>query len=391
MNGTTIVTTAGEVVSARRRGYILTAGVLLAMMAGGTLPIPLYVLYEGQMGFGPLGVTVVFIAYVAGTLFALLALGDLSDHIGRRKVLAITVGCAAASTALFLAASGIGLLIAARVASGLAAGFVTGTASAALAELEPRGDGRAAAVAASGSNMVGLGLGPLIAGIFAEYVALPTRSVFWVYLGVCALVVAAIAIIPETVRNPDNVISVRPRLGVPPGMRAVPLRVNEVAGVAGFVVAGMHVDVLISGNAPGSDNRQGTVTKTLLQDVEVLSAGQDFKKDPEGKPVVVQVITVLATPEQAETLSLASAQTTVQLALRNPMDKTIAKTTGTSVGRLFNGGLALPSVAEERPVRPAPPKPPAPKVAPKEPAFVMEIISGTSKKENKFETAGEGK
>jgi pilus assembly protein CpaB len=178
---------------------------------------------------------------------------------------------------------------------------------------------------------------------------------------------------------------------IPPGMRAVPLRVNEVAGVAGFVVAGMHVDVLISGNAPGSDNRQGTVTKTLMQDVEVLSAGQDFKKDPEGKPVVVQVITVLATPEQAETLSLASAQTTVQLALRNPMDKTIAKTTGTSVGRLFNGGLAMGPNLPERPVRTAPVAPPAPKVAPKEPAFVMEIISGTSKKENKFETAGEGK
>ena len=178
---------------------------------------------------------------------------------------------------------------------------------------------------------------------------------------------------------------------IPPGMRAVPLRVNEVAGVAGFVVAGMHVDVLISGNVPGSDNRQGTVTKTLMQDVEVLSAGQDFKKDPEGKPVVVQVITVLATPEQAETLSLASAQTTVQLALRNPMDKTIAKTTGTSVGRLFNGGLAMGPNLPERPVRTAPVAPPAPKVAPKEPAFVMEIISGTSKKENKFETAGEGK
>jgi pilus assembly protein CpaB len=174
-------------------------------------------------------------------------------------------------------------------------------------------------------------------------------------------------------------------------MRAVPLRVNEVAGVAGFVVAGMHVDVLISGNVPGSDNRQGTVTKTLMQDVEVLSAGQDFKKDPEGKPVVVQVITVLATPEQAETLSLASAQTTVQLALRNPMDKAISKTTGTSVGRLFNGGLAMGPNLPERPVRTAPVAPPAPKVAPKEPAFVMEIISGTSKKENKFETAGEGK
>jgi len=177
---------------------------------------------------------------------------------------------------------------------------------------------------------------------------------------------------------------------IPPGMRAVPLRVNEVAGVAGFVVAGMHVDVLISGNPPGGDNRQGTVTKTLMQNVEVLSAGQDFKKDPEGKPVVVQVITVLATPEQAETLSLASAQTSVQLVLRNPMDKAIAKTPGTAVGRLFTGGGAMASnVPQERPVRPAPVKPPEPKVAPKEPAFVMEIISGTKKNEQRFEPAPE--
>src|SRR6202453_5004069 len=115
---------SGVQVSAKRRGYRLTAGGLLVLMLGGTLPVPLYVLYEKQMGFGPLGVTVVFAAYVAGTLFALVALGDLSDHIGRRTVLAVTVGCAAASTALFLAASGIGLLIAARVVSGLAAGFV---------------------------------------------------------------------------------------------------------------------------------------------------------------------------------------------------------------------------------------------------------------------------
>jgi pilus assembly protein CpaB len=178
---------------------------------------------------------------------------------------------------------------------------------------------------------------------------------------------------------------------IPPGMRAVPLRVNEVAGVAGFVVPGMHVDVLISGNVPGSDNRQGTITKTLLQDVEVLSAGQDFKKDPEGKPMVVQVITVLATPEQAEQLSLASAQTTVQLSLRNPLDKAIAKTTGTALARLFTGAVAEPVIPVVHPVRALVVVPPAPKVAPKEPAFVMEIISGTSKKEAKFEPGGEGK
>jgi MFS family permease len=111
------------------------AGLLLVMMMGGTLPIPLYVLYEKQMGFGPLGVTVVFASYVVGTLAALVTLGDLSDHIGRRRVLATGVACATISTVGFLVASGIELLIAARIVSGLAAGFVTGTATAALAEL----------------------------------------------------------------------------------------------------------------------------------------------------------------------------------------------------------------------------------------------------------------
>ena len=207
----------------KRRGYGLTAGVLLVMMLGGTLPVPLYVLYEKQMGFGPLGVTVVFASYVAGTLAALLALGDLSDHVGRRKVLALAVACAAVSTGLFLAASDIGWLIAARIVSGLAAGFVTGTATAALAELQPRGDHQAAAVVASGSNMAGLGLGSLVAGLFAEYVASPTHSVFWAYLGICALALAAVALIPETVRDPDRAISLRPRLGVPARMRAVML------------------------------------------------------------------------------------------------------------------------------------------------------------------------
>ena len=88
------------------------------------------------------------------------------------------MGCAAVSTALFLVASGIGLLIVARIVSGLASGFATGTATAALAELQPHGDRRVAAVTVFGSNMAGLGLGPLVAGIFAAYVAMPTRSVF---------------------------------------------------------------------------------------------------------------------------------------------------------------------------------------------------------------------
>jgi pilus assembly protein CpaB len=178
---------------------------------------------------------------------------------------------------------------------------------------------------------------------------------------------------------------------IPPGMRAVAVRVNEVVGVAGFVVPGTHVDVLISGNTPGASGSLGTLTQTLLQNIEVLSAGQDFKKDAEGKPITVQVVNMLVTPTQAEQLSLASSQTTIQLVLRNPLDHEIAKTPGTALQRLFTNGKAQappevtsrPRVASQRPapapipVRVAPP-------APKEIPFVMEIISGPNKREQKF-------
>lgn len=191
---------------------------------------------------------------------------------------------------------------------------------------------------------------------------------------------------------------------IPPGMRAVAVRVNEVIGVAGFVVSGMRVDVLISGNTPGGGS-QGTLTRTLLQNVEVLSAGQDFKKDAEGKPVVVQVINLLTTPEQAEQLSLAASQTQIQLVLRNPLDRVAVNTPGTTLSQIFSGRRApMPSTPEDQPApkprvapRPAPPvaqvaPPPPPK---KEQPFVMEIISGTKKTENKFATDnnnnGEGK
>jgi pilus assembly protein CpaB len=178
---------------------------------------------------------------------------------------------------------------------------------------------------------------------------------------------------------------------IPPGMRAVAVRVNEVVGVAGFVVPGMRVDVLISGNKPGlTTSAQGTLTRTLLQNLEVLSAGQDFKKDTEGKPVMVQVVNLLVTPEQAEQLSLAANMTTIQLVLRNPLDREIAKTPGTALGNLFAGGRIQPE-APPRPRVEAPKPAPPPVAPPKKEAFVMEIIQGTKKAQQKFESSGEGK
>jgi len=180
---------------------------------------------------------------------------------------------------------------------------------------------------------------------------------------------------------------------IPPGMRAAAVRVNEVVGVAGFVVPGMHVDVLISGNRPGPDAGLGTLSKTLLQNIEVLSAGQDFKKDAEGKPIAVQVVNLLVTPEQAEQLSLAASQTQIQLVLRNPLDREVAKTPGAAMRNLFSGEKIkeppAPSAPRARPA--APPAPVAMADPPKkEVPFVMEIISGTKKSETKF-SSGEGK
>ena len=164
-------------------------------------------------------------------------------------------------------------------------------------------------------------------------------------------------------------------------------------------------DALFQLNPDGNGNL-GTLTKTMLQNIEVLSAGQDFKKDAEGKPVSVQVINLLVTPEQAEQLSLASSQTTIQLILRNPMDREVTKTPGTAMANLFSGarGMALPRPATAdmgtAPARPRPAAHAAPAVAvapqlapppPQKEAFTMEIISGPVKTVKKFDNNAEGK
>lgn len=174
---------------------------------------------------------------------------------------------------------------------------------------------------------------------------------------------------------------------IPPGMRASAVRVNEVVGVGGFVVPGMRVDVIISGNPPNSQGL-GSVTKTVLQNIEVLSAGQNFQKDAEGKPVSVPVVNLLVTPDQAEVLALASNQATIQLVLRNPLDNEIAKPPGTAVARLFSLEETKP---QPRPVAPRPSPRPAPVAAPPPPPapkpvipVVVEMIQGTKRVEAKF-------
>jgi pilus assembly protein CpaB len=167
---------------------------------------------------------------------------------------------------------------------------------------------------------------------------------------------------------------------IPVGMRAVALRVNEVVGLAGFVLPGMRVDVLIAGNAPGSDQGwTGTLCRTVLQNIEVLSAGQKIEKNVEGKPESVQVVNLLVTPDQAEVLNLASSETKVQLVLRNPLDTKEQATHGTSIAGLF-GQSGRPIVA---PVAYTPRAAPPP-VHHDPPVATIEVFNGTHKTEQVF-------
>jgi pilus assembly protein CpaB len=119
---------------------------------------------------------------------------------------------------------------------------------------------------------------------------------------------------------------------IPVGMRAVTVRVNDVVGVAGFVLPGMRVDVLITGHPP---NNPTTVTKTVLQNKLVLSAGQTMQTDGAGKPVDAPNVTVLVTPSEAELLTLAGNEGRIQLVLRNGGDQNIEKTEGLSLSTLY--------------------------------------------------------
>jgi pilus assembly protein CpaB len=161
---------------------------------------------------------------------------------------------------------------------------------------------------------------------------------------------------------------------IPPGMRATAIKSNEIVGVAGFLYPGSHVDVLCTINVP---NNVGTLTQTVLQDVEVLTAGQTIEPDPQGKPQQVDVVTLLLTPEDSQKLQLASTQGAIQFVLRNGTDTKTAELHPTRLDQL------VPM-----------PKPPAVVVkngkrvvVKAQPTYVLEVIQGTKKTVHKFDEA----
>ena len=141
---------------------------------------------------------------------------------------------------------------------------------------------------------------------------------------------------------------------IPEGMRAVSVEVDEVIGVAGFVLPGTRVDVLAT-VMPGTDRRQ-TTTRTILQNVRALAADQRYQQEIQGEPQYVTVVTLLVTPTQAEALTLAATEGRIQLALRNTLDAEEIDTRGQRITQLVSGGGGSSTPSAPRPAPQAAPE-----------------------------------
>ncbi|MFF9363689.1 MFS transporter [Streptomyces griseoluteus] len=226
-----------------RPGYLGAAGVFAVGMMGTTLPTPLYGLYRERIGFSELIVTVVFAVYAVGVIVALLLAGGASDVLGRRPVLVVALVLSALSAMCFLLEGGLPLLCLGRVLSGFSAGLFSGTGTAAVLDLAPPGHRGRAALAATAANMGGLGLGPLVSGLLAEYAPWPLILPFLVHLALLAVALVVTLLLAETVHHEGARPPLRPQgMRVPPEVRGV-FGPCALAAFAGFALLGLFTAV----------------------------------------------------------------------------------------------------------------------------------------------------
>jgi Major Facilitator Superfamily len=205
----------------RRATFWCLAGVLCLFMFAAAAPSPLYTVYQAQWRFSATTLTAVFAIYALTLLSALLVLGSLSDHLGRRPVIVAALALNAGATALFLAAHGVALLFAARALQGVATGMATSALSASLIELQPAGVPQLAPMVNSAAPAVGLGAGALATSALVQYGPAPTHFVYWLLLaGFLAGIVGVLATPEPGTHRPGALSSLRPRAGMPQEARA---------------------------------------------------------------------------------------------------------------------------------------------------------------------------
>ncbi|SNR38373.1 MFS transporter [Blastococcus mobilis] len=199
----------------RSTSFWSIAVLLVLVLAASGVPSPLYRVYQERFGFSDGVLTTVFGIYVFALLAALLVVGGLSDHVGRRPVLAGALVVQAGAMLLFLFADGVGWLLAARIVQGLATGAMTGALGAALLDFQ-RSDRPLGALVNSASPGLGLSLGAAGAALLVQFVPAPTDWVFGVLTGIFLLSAAGMLLLPESSpRTPGALASLRPQVHVP--------------------------------------------------------------------------------------------------------------------------------------------------------------------------------
>jgi MFS family permease len=202
------------------RSFTAVAAVYVLFMTASSAPSPLYVVYQRKWGFSAATLTVVFAVYVLGLLGALLVLGGLSDHVGRRPLLAASITLEAAALVLFIAADGVPLLLIARLVQGIATGIALTTLGATLVDLNPPETPGRAGTVNSVVPAAGLALGALGCGALVQFAPAPTRLVWALLLAGMGLAAVVVALIPDAApRRPGALASLAPRLGVPAAIR----------------------------------------------------------------------------------------------------------------------------------------------------------------------------
>ncbi|MFG2041094.1 MFS transporter [Dactylosporangium sp. NPDC048998] len=204
------------------QGFWAIALAFAVSLAFTVVPTPLWALYQRHDGYSTIAVTVAFAAYAFGVIVSLFLAGHVSDWLGRRRVLLPAVLLEAVSATLFLTSTSLGVVIVARVLSGLGIGMITATATAHLSELHAAarpGAGRARGdLVATVANLGGFALGPITSGLLAQYVSAPLRTPYLVFLGLLLVAALAVSLVPETVAVRSR--RYRPqRVGVPAATR----------------------------------------------------------------------------------------------------------------------------------------------------------------------------
>lgn len=226
----------------RTPAFWTAAGLLLLSLAASGVPTPLYRVYSERFGFGPGTLTVVFGIYAFALLIALLVVGGLSDHVGRRPVLAGGLLLMASAMVLFLVADSVGWLLAARVVQGLSMGALTGTLGAVLLDTQ-RPEHPLGALVNSASPGLGLSVGAVGAAVLVGYLAEPTRWVFAVLVVALVLGAATVSLLPETSpRAPGALASLRPSVRVPRPQRPGFLLALPVI-VAAWALGGLYLSL----------------------------------------------------------------------------------------------------------------------------------------------------